>query len=793
MSGPAPRAPVPAARSAARVAVLRRECACSGVQRQCASCARKDTLRRASETDIGLGLAPEIVHEVLGSPGRPLDPATRAFMEPRFGHDFSRVRVHVDGRADESARAVNARAYTVGHDIVFADSAFAPHTAAGRRLLAHELAHVVGDDAGGAGVRTSLAVGSAADAAERAADQTAERVLSSARPDTLPPCPRTTGEVPVLRRQVRNTVVTDFQKRAQACVVHVHGEERTALAVGKEIRGRRCVNFMHLDTTKRHIDFDFKASGFDFEGQADPNRIFTVAGRKGPEAILETHPKPGQKGADKVDRKVVRTAAEAVLQEFADQVFLPRFQECRKNDVAPDAPLPVMALHNNEGLTPDQRVASETRSPNPATGDPSNPSDFILVTRASDFDALKDKHNVILQENPVQPTNDDGSLSVVMAGSRYVNVEKEGRRHDKPVGTVKGLQTRDAVYVKDYAMAGAVLDRFGVSKFPCVGAGEHEQRTRSLFNRRLGQSGRTTTLSATDRPMLEREALPESPPRGCRLFKDQPALDRAADEWRGRIENIPVLNVVHWALGGTEFTPPEPLAEFKAQQKCLVAAMRASLARQGLVMPKGDVVLSEQRSFARQKDIWSKKFAFTFPTEFDRISDQARKQCPALGTDVKWNPRNETHRACWAKLSDDDKQKEILIASAAPGVSRHHAGVDFDVGRSDADLDPKAWTGTGAFADAYRWLARNASAFGFIQPFDTKGGYGTGYMSERWHWSYFPVAQAVLEFVMDHEPEVERALQELWSDGKGGIKPEFSLIAKDWRKYLFNVEQEAVF
>ena len=64
-------------------------------------------------------------------------------MAQRFGYDFSRVRVHCDEAADQSARDVNAHAYTVGHDIVFAASRFAPNTLEGRRLLAHELVHVV--------------------------------------------------------------------------------------------------------------------------------------------------------------------------------------------------------------------------------------------------------------------------------------------------------------------------------------------------------------------------------------------------------------------------------------------------------------------------------------------------------------------------------------------------------------------------------------------------------------------------------------------------------------------------
>lgn len=86
---------------------------------------------------------PPIVSEVLGKPGRPLSPEVRAPLESRFGHDFSRVRVHDDARAAESARAVNARAFTVGTDVAFGDGEYAPRSTAGQRLLAHELAHVV--------------------------------------------------------------------------------------------------------------------------------------------------------------------------------------------------------------------------------------------------------------------------------------------------------------------------------------------------------------------------------------------------------------------------------------------------------------------------------------------------------------------------------------------------------------------------------------------------------------------------------------------------------------------------
>src|SRR5262249_59725508 len=109
-----PRGPAPSG-------LLQRKCACGGspgFTGECEEC-RKKRLRlqrkaaRSDEPDT----APPIVHEVLRSPGRPLDAQTRAFMEPRFGHDFGQVRIHTDALAAESARRAGAHAYTVGSHV----------------------------------------------------------------------------------------------------------------------------------------------------------------------------------------------------------------------------------------------------------------------------------------------------------------------------------------------------------------------------------------------------------------------------------------------------------------------------------------------------------------------------------------------------------------------------------------------------------------------------------------------------------------------------------------------------
>jgi hypothetical protein len=116
------------------------------ITRKCAVCKEEEQSpesKAAGMAETGACETPDVVHEVLRSHGQPLDPSTRAFFEPRFGHDFSQVRVHADEKAAASAHAVGALAYTVGPNIVFGEGQFAPERIFGKKLLTHELAHVV--------------------------------------------------------------------------------------------------------------------------------------------------------------------------------------------------------------------------------------------------------------------------------------------------------------------------------------------------------------------------------------------------------------------------------------------------------------------------------------------------------------------------------------------------------------------------------------------------------------------------------------------------------------------------
>ncbi|MBI2925757.1 MAG: DUF4157 domain-containing protein [Verrucomicrobia bacterium] len=140
----APRETSPSVRS---IGLLQRKCACGGTPGLTGECEeyrkKRESMLQRRATGAEPDEVPTIVHEVLRSPGQPLDPKTCAFMEPRFGHDFNDVRVHTDVHAGESARAVHALAYTVGPNVVFGKGQYAPDTSGGQRLLAHELTHVL--------------------------------------------------------------------------------------------------------------------------------------------------------------------------------------------------------------------------------------------------------------------------------------------------------------------------------------------------------------------------------------------------------------------------------------------------------------------------------------------------------------------------------------------------------------------------------------------------------------------------------------------------------------------------
>lgn len=164
--------------SQSKQAQIQKQRANGALQRKCDKCRKRKRALQRSAFGQAPQAAPPIVHEALRSPGVPLDAASRAFMEPRFGHDFSRVRIHIGPEAVRSARAVGARAYAISRHVVFSDGQYTPQTPAGRHLLAHELAHVIQQEQSIEALDESIRIGSHDEWTERKAQAAADMISS---------------------------------------------------------------------------------------------------------------------------------------------------------------------------------------------------------------------------------------------------------------------------------------------------------------------------------------------------------------------------------------------------------------------------------------------------------------------------------------------------------------------------------------------------------------------------------------------------------------------------------------
>jgi hypothetical protein len=208
---------------------VRRNCPCGRKTpggEECAECEKKKETLRRSALGAGPATAPPVVGEALRSPGRSLPASTRAVLEPGFGRDFSGVRVHTGPTAAESARAVQARAYTVGQDIVFGAGQYEPDSYAGLHLLAHELAHTAQDGGGmhRAARDGSLVVGAVSDPAEHEAEAAADAVVAGraasiapaaapARVRRAPAGGDTKAKKPFTGTEVHSAIVNQFRQR----------------------------------------------------------------------------------------------------------------------------------------------------------------------------------------------------------------------------------------------------------------------------------------------------------------------------------------------------------------------------------------------------------------------------------------------------------------------------------------------------------------------------------------------------------------------------------------------------
>lgn len=311
----------------------------------------------------------------------------------------------------------------------------------------------------------------------------------------------------------------------------------------------------------------------------------------------------------------------------------------------------------------------------------------------------------------------------------------------------------------------------------------------------------------------------------CLAFVDARAVEFRKDRWLKAIEALWERNpdaLLAWIVGA-HAPPHSAIAESVKQRDCLIERLvidavdpstrlildyqkekgtkdamaslgsrytQSSSFRSQLVRTLTE---SDHRDARTQSWIWKRKFVFS-GRNFNFVSPLAAARC-GLEARQSWKPDNDAHRRCWEdELTPIEREREILQASAAPGISRHHWGTDFDL----FGLNPTLFR-TGRYADEYLWMTHNALGLGFFQPYAKQEQRGERYMEERWHWSYYPIAQALLEFAAAHTDEVGEALEELWSGFESRWNTRghadrrfFDFVRAHWKEFMFNVDSRAV-
>jgi hypothetical protein len=310
-------------------------------------------------------------------------------------------------------------------------------------------------------------------------------------------------------------------------------------------------------------------------------------------------------------------------------------------------------------------------------------------------------------------------------------------------------------------------------------------------------------------------------PDSCIAFRTWQRLRVRKERWLDALRRLASLHpdVVYGWLVGARRPPDRAIAEATHQRDCLLDAIvrtgaapasdlqleftlpdrqfdgpaarrrwlrRAADSRARRRRLRRIWTVSDHRSALSQARIWRRKYLFV-GRAFNRVSADAADRC-SLPEGTTWKPGRAHHAYCWNDvLSGREREREILSASSAPGLSRHHWGTEFDL----FSLSPGDFRPGRVRHDEYEWLRDHARGFGFFQSYRPHSAI---YMPERWHWSYYPIAQALTEFASTHRNMVGDHLNRLWdrlerrfNGNATSPVPYFRHIRDHWQPYIFDV------
>ncbi len=708
--------------------------------------------------------------------GKPLPRPVHAFFEPRFGADFSHVRIHNDSNAIQLNKQLNSQAFTKGNDIYFNNGKYDPGSSSGKHLLAHELTHVI----------------------QQNAVQSLQR-----RTDPVVQCPR---------------------RNAQAGLIHLHGSEVAAFEAAKQLYCQYCVNLVYIDRQhpNRLVQVEVPSGP---TCCADPNRIFDdqaivnnwnswnrLARRRFPSSWnvpsgacrdRRCHTQKTTAVREVINYRnnilrpaIIRAASPSAL---PDHVLLPfvvfhgNFPTSRPRRLGPTSSLSILSYCNrgsecrnrrrcatdrrnlivgSKRIQFNSRCRAQSSTTNPVlnphidTTQSNNIDDFILVTRQNDFLSLANQGRNVVLQSPTAPN--DGSLSIYLSSGRYVNIEAQratssGRSQtqarDEQVRMGRGVlqsmigvnrisgnncppeNTSSGCQICTSSSTRTGTSTLQIQRKPIhineISNVPHVQR-KSLLNSSTSPKNKNT-IQRLGNPITETD-LPSPTARG---------ITRSEQERRRFMREVYRRQVTLWTARGATYlhlVPPSDLVTLPGSY-CIPGRtiqvhkdIRHSVinmindARSTLrSTPAGSTggttnvgIRSGYRSATDQFSIWTR-----WAPEYYRRTRTDRRNKTQF-------PSGEHSNDAAQYLAEYTNQRVF-----SPGYSPHQHGKTIDVSYYDtsgwAPADTSAsWISRWQSSWFYGWLRRNAFRYGFFQ---------NRSITEPWHWEYRPLIALILRII----------------------------------------------
>ena len=654
------------------------------------------------------------VQSIRRSAGRPLPNSDRAFFEPRFGRDFSQVRIHTDSKAAQLSQAIHAKAFTIGHNVVFGAKEYAPQTVAGKRLLAHELTHVA-QQKGQQKVQQKVS----GQATHNTLYKTNSPVQTAMNREVIQRALLPTAQIKADIDEGKNTPTELFSW------IQVLGEQSGHIAHAANFPGGQTLTSMPSPIPAPDPQPVPIVSGWPIEAHFFPahvqhtdQRALVLGGFHGDERpgyeMVEAFMAQVRQGQvplafhtliiSRVNRGAIEDNLAGV--NWYDRRCNRQFVDLNRNYRVPGAPVPSVSPRcPNTHLAP---IQPETKG-------------VIDVVQRFQPHRILSGHAIsrrgragIFADPNTHPTATQ--LALAMAGRLPASVRPANRL---------GTRSPTAVYPGDrpgHLPSDPTLGRWAATasrpghmtpvitvEAPTYATlGATGARSRASYALALaGFVAPTATLADADLQIVrDIEAMTIA---NRRLFLTGRTASTASIYHRiqGRINNaVTLLNGLH---------PRRPTSIR------VVSGRRAFDTRVGRASPQAQIVFEKFTLSGGRANGWD-----TLPDRYFLGGNRSR------GVD----------RTAWLGESSARRLDIILRFSAIPGASRHHWGTDVDFNSTtNADWAPSLGVGraAGRFHSLGQWLEQNAPRVGFFRTY-TAGRTG-GHAPEPWHYSYEPIAR----------------------------------------------------